>query len=824
MKPNKEKNKKLKKEEIPSKNKKRQNKKGKNGTDTNLPKKRFSKFIITILLLTLIAAISFLAFKAYTFKTLAKEMFYNTPSTVFDTNKNMISQIGNERNRKNVEFSELPEQLVNAYVSIEDQRFYTHHGVDIKRTGAAILSFIVKRGSSSFGGSTITQQLVKNLTGDDSNSISRKVKEWFYAWTLNASFSKEEILEAYLNIIYTGPNIYGVGEAAHYYFNTDINNLSLAQCAFLAGINNAPNSYNPFSNTDKTEKITKRTKTVLNKMLELNYISQNEHDSAIQEVDSGLSFSKGEITNTPSIYSYHTDALINEVISDLADRKCISQEFATNYLSLSGSSIYSTQNSDIQKTVENECKNKKYILNSSNEEATSQAAIVLMDQSTGYVISCVGGLGEKNTSRCFNRATQMKRQTGSSMKPVAVLAPAIEKKLITNVTVFADEPTTFTDYNGKPYSPTDYDDYKGSITLRQAVESSQNIPFVKIIEQLTPQVSIQYLEKMGITTLNEKDVNLALSLGGLDEGISPLEFAGAYATIANDGIYIEPTFYTKIDSISGNLILKSKQKKRRVISKDTSCLLKQLLTEPVTGSSGTATYCSIAGMDVAAKTGTTNENYDRWLCGFTPYYTAVCWYGFDKNETINFNGKNPAGLIWSNIMKEIHANLPTKKFEMSKGIVTATICRDSGKVANSSCPNTFTEYFLKGTIPENCTQHSGSNQNPNKTNNTKPSTQNTTTKNSEPSSNSYNKNSTPTTSNTSTPQENENRATSNATTNTSTSQNTTQNNTSNSNTQTQNTNQNTSTKNTTNNTINTTTTNYAANFSNTSNQTSTNSN
>lgn len=310
----------------------------------------------------------------------------------------------------------------------------------------------------------------------------------------------------------------------------------------------------------------------------------------------------------------------------------------------------------------------------------------------------------------------MKRQTGSSMKPLAVLAPAISEKLITNVTVFADTPTTFTDYNGELYSPTNYDGYKGSITLRQAVESSQNIPFVQIMENLTPQVSIKYLKKMGITTLNEKDVNLSLSLGGLDEGISPLEFAGGYGAIANDGIYIEPTFYTKIDTLSNKTVLKSMQKKRRVISKDVACILKQLLTEPVIGSNGTATYCNISGMDVAAKTGTTNDNYDKWLCGFTPYYTAVCWYGFDMNESINYNHQNPAGLIWSSIMKNIHSNLPNAKFEMSRGVVTETICRDSGKVANSSCPNTFTEYFLKGTVPENCTQHSGSNLN-NKSNN-----------------------------------------------------------------------------------------------------------
>lgn len=709
----------------------KENKKNKKEPKRN---NRFKKFIIFAIILILIVIIGYLIFKAYTFKTLAKEMFNNTTSAVFDNNKNVIAEIGTERNRDNVNLSDIPDNLKNAYISIEDQRFYKHHGVDIKRTGAAIFSYVIRRGSSSFGGSTITQQLVKNLTGDDSNTISRKVKEWFYACVLDGCFSKDDILEAYLNIIYTGPNIYGVKEAAHYYFNRDIKDLSLAESAFLSGINNSPNSYNPFSDTDKSEKINKRTKTVLNKMLELGYISKDEHSDAILELDNGLKFSKGTISGNSNIYSYHTDALINEIVSDFSNKKHISQDFATNYFYLSGSSIYSTQNSSVQKAVETECKNKKYVLKSSNGEDTAQAAMVIMDQSTGYVVACTGGLGEKTKSRGFNRATQMKRQTGSSMKPIAVLAPAINKKIVTNVTVFADEPTTFTDYNGEAYSPIDYDNYKGSITLRQAVESSQNIPFVKLMEQLTPQVSIKYLKKMGITSLNDKDVNLALSLGGLDQGISPLEFAGAYSSIANDGVYIEPTFYTKIDSHSNETIIVSKQKKRRVISKDAAFILKQLLTEPVTGSSGTATYCSISGMDVAAKTGTTNDNYDRWLCGFTPYYTAVCWYGFDMNESINFNGKNPAGLIWSNVMKNIHSGLPNKKFEKTDGVITSVICKDSGKTANSSCPNTFTEYFLKGTMPDICTQHSGNSLNTNKSN-----TKNTNTNNSR---NNTNENST----------------------------------------------------------------------------------
>ena len=373
-------------------------KKNNKNTQKKSIKSFFIKLFISIFIIGLIVGICFLCFKLYTFQSLAKEMFNNSPSTVYDSNKKTIAQIGSERNRENVELSEIPEQLKNAYISIEDQRFYSHHGVDIKRTLGAILSYIRKFGSASFGGSTITQQLVKNLTGDNSNSILRKIKEWFYAWTLEATFSKDDILEAYFNIIYTGPNIYGVKEASLYYFNKDLNDLSLAECSFLAGINNSPNSYNPFSDKDRTEKITNRCKTVLNKMLELNYISEDEYNNAVQEV-SNLKFSKNEPKNNSSVYSYHTDALINEVISDLSQRKYIPKDFAENFLYLSGSSIYSTENIEIQDTVEKETMESKYILKSSNGTDTSQAAVVLIDQSNGNVIAC---------SRWFRRKENFK--------------------------------------------------------------------------------------------------------------------------------------------------------------------------------------------------------------------------------------------------------------------------------------------------------------------------------------------------------------------------------------------------------------------------------
>ncbi len=667
-------------------------------------KKKIKRIIITVIMIIIIILAIILGISAYNWKQITTDMFTNENSVIMDSDGNVIAELGSERKKIKIENEEMPENLKNAYVSIEDERYYKHHGVDIKRTGSAIINYVIHIGNSSFGGSTITQQLVKNLTGDNSGSISRKVKEWWKAYLLECYFSKEEILDMYLNVIYVGPNIYGVGAGSQYYFSKDIQDLTLAECAFLAGINNSPNSYNPFDDeTDNTEKITNRTITVLDKMLELEYITEEEYNTAVSEVNNGLNFRQGTVEASDGIYSYHTDALINEIIQDIADKKNITEDFATNYLYLGGLTINSTQNSSIQDETETEFNKRQYSIASREGGNPAQAAMVIMNHKTGQVVACVGGLGEKDTARGLNRATQSTRQTGSSIKPLAVLAPGIDKKKFTAATIYADVKTTF---EGN-YAPENYNDYLGQITVRRAVESSQNIPFVEMMEEIGVKTSISYLTNMGITTLTEKDESLSLALGGLDKGITPLEMAAAYATIANDGVYIEPTFYTEITNPSGKTIVKPTPESHRVFSEQVAYILKEILTQPVKGANGTATYCSISGIDVAAKTGTTDENYDRWLCGFTPYYTATTWFGYDQNETIHFNRQNPAGIIWANVMRNIHSGLANETFEKPSWIQTQNICADSGCIANSGCTNTYEEYFLWGTKPGNCTKHSG---------------------------------------------------------------------------------------------------------------------
>ena len=354
------------------------------------------KIILILILILLIAGGIALGISAHNWKVLSEAMFTNKMSVVLDKEGEVIAKLGNEQKKLTpVDIEDMPENLVDAYVSIEDERFYSHHGVDVKRTGGAILSYITSFGHSSYGGSTITQQLVKNLTGDTTDSITRKVKEWWKAFLLECYFSKDDILEMYLNVIYVGPNVYGVQTGAKYYFNKDVEDLTLAECAYLAGINNSPNYYNPFEGYDNEEDITDRTLTVLQKMLELGKIDESEYGKAEKEVNNGLDFDQGEIEIGDCIYSYHTDALINEVIQDLADEKNISEAFAKNYLYLSGSTIYSTQDSSMQDKVETESLKSQYILYSANGEDTSQAAMVILNHQTGQVLACTGGLRRK---------------------------------------------------------------------------------------------------------------------------------------------------------------------------------------------------------------------------------------------------------------------------------------------------------------------------------------------------------------------------------------------------------------------------------------------
>ena len=648
-------------------------------------------------------------------------------SKVVDQSGNVIADLSGDEKRKIVTLDQMSDYLPKAYISIEDERFYKHDGVDFKRTGGAIIGKVL--GKSSYGGSTITQQLVKNITKDAETSgiegIMRKVKEWAKAYQVERMISKEQILELYLNILYIGGegNLHGVQLGAEYYFNKSAKDLDLAECSFLAGINSSPNYYNPYklyNENDTEEKRAERIKskclTVLAKMKELGYVTnEEEYKTAVSKVETGLTFQKSTSIDAGSSYSYHTDAVIEQVIKQVMEEKGVSREIAKNYVYSSGLTIYSTVDPNIQTRVETETKNAKYIVagKEKNKDGTmkndhTQAAMVIIDHKTGNVLGVSGGLGEK-TGANLNRATQSTRQPGSAIKPIADISPALQEKVITAATVYDD---VYTDFNG--YTPKNdgkvYDGYKN---IRFIIAKSKNVPEVKIMKELTPSKSIDYLRNYGVTSLKKtaeidpkKDATdevLALAIGGIAHGISPLEMAAAYAAIANNGEYITPTFYSKVVDTNGNVVLTPNQERRRVISEQNAYITKSILQEPV--KSGTATYCAISGMDVAAKTGTTDNSNDRWLCGFTPHYTAACWYGYDIQEEVRWSGTNPAGMIWDNVMTDIHKGLPSATFTRPDGIVEATVCQTTGCLAASGCTTTYKEIFTSDNMPTKCEGH-----------------------------------------------------------------------------------------------------------------------
>ena len=651
-------------------------------------------------------------------------------STAYDVDGKEIATLSGGPKRKIISMSEMSKYLPKAYIAIEDERYESHRGVDIKRTAAATFTFLTNGGSSSFGGSTITQQLVKNLTSDDEDSglggVLRKVKEMAKAIQVEQYLSKDQILELYLNIIFVGgDDINGVALGSIYYFDKDAKDLSIAECAYLAGINHSPNAYKPFSDfADKEdpekakqemkEKINKRVNTVLAKMKELEYITEDEYKTAKAEVEKGLNFKKGEGANVTVDISYHTEAALEQIVDQLMEEKNMEKKAAELYLYSNGLKIYTTQQSEVQAVLEEELiketyiKPKKYTDTKTKEKITQYGmpTMVIVDHKTGQVVAAATATGDEENRTVttklgyLNWPTKLAKQTGSSMKPLSVIVPGIDTGTITASTMYYDCETQFPGMDRPMKNEGDYTN--APMSMRTAVGKSQNIPHAKAIMNIGVDVAIDYCTKMGIPGLGNEGVSLAL--GGLHTGISPMHMAMAYATIANDGTYIEPTFYTKVTDKDGNVILEAKQEKTEVFNEQTAYVVKSILKEPVT--TGTATYCKIKGIDTGAKTGTTNNSYDRWLCGFTPYYTAACWYGYEHSQTVTGFGKNPAGQIWSNVMQTVHKELPNAVFEKPDGIVTANICTVSGKLAiDGQCATGYSEVFVEGTLPGNCDGH-----------------------------------------------------------------------------------------------------------------------
>lgn len=607
------------------------------------------------------------------------------------------------KDENNTEYTGIPQQLVDAFVAVEDKRFYTHYGVDWKRTFGAVINTFIPIYSSRQGGSTITQQLVKNLTGDNDTSASRKVREIMRARYLESKYAKPTIIECYLNTIPMGHGLYGVEVAANYYFGKSVNELTLLECASLASITKAPLYYAPDDEPDNNKA---RRETVLSLMLEEKYITQEEYDAALEE-EFNLIASKEQL-NESEVNNYFVDALIVQVTKDLAKKYGWDDAHAAENFYSGGYKIYATIDPEIQSNVDEVFSNAEVYGLKGKDGQQLQGAFTIIDYK-GRVLGLAGGIGEKTVNlglSGFNRATDAVRQPGSTMKPIAAYASAIEDGLIHYSSIVND---TATNYNG--WTPKNwYNSYWGGVTVQYALERSINTIPVYLVNKLTPQVSYDFLtQKLGITTLNENDIDLSpLGMGGTNGGITTLESAAAYAIFGNGGLYYEPTLYYAVYDQHNDVVLSHENVESTVaISEDTATVMNKLLQNVVYGSNGTGKGAAkyISNMKIYAKTGTSNNSNDLWFVGGSPYYVASCWCGYDTQQGISDSAI--ALKMWGSVMSKVHNGLEAKSFEESSYAVNRYYCTETGLLATDACPSKAVGWYKKNKVPSVCTTHGG---------------------------------------------------------------------------------------------------------------------
>lgn len=617
----------------------------------------------------------------------------NYPSYVYYKDKNSkfkeYDTITSADNIIWVESDEISDNMKDAIVAIEDERFYSHKGVDLKRTTGAIVKYALSKvgiGEANYGGSTITQQVIKNITQEKNRTATRKIKEIMRAISLEKQLDKDQILTLYLNVVFFANQCYGVESAANTYFNKPASELTVPEAALIAGITQTPARFNPYTNPKNA--LEKRN-IVLGKMYELEMISKTEYEKAVK---TDLNVVKKSVSRKDRINSYFVDQLIADVIADLRAQHGYSEDFAKQQLYNGGLKIYSTIDPEIQNIMENVYEN------TSNFPGKSQSAMTIVDPYTGQIKGMVGGTGVKTDNHIWNRATQTKRQPGSAIKPLSAYAPAIEEGDITQADVLEDKEITIGSDDWTPSNS--YKGFKGYMSMHEAVGRSCNTIAVQVVEMVGINTSYSYLQnKFHLNSVENKDKNYSsLALGGLTKGASVTEMAGAYSTFVNSGKYIKPHTYTKVVDSSGKVLLEKKEKASQSISPETAYIMADLLRYPVNFSYGTAQRAKLSGIKTYGKTGTTNDNYDKWFIGFTPYYVGAVWCGYDSPQAIG-SSSNPATTVWKNVMSRVHENLSgDKEIKKPSNVVKVEICENSGKLAKSHCDG-IDAYFKSGTQP-----------------------------------------------------------------------------------------------------------------------------
>ena len=635
----------------------------------------------------------------------------------------------NSENRIWTDLEDIPKYLQEAAIAIEDKRFEKHHGVDWKGTTRAIVYTLF--GKNVQGGSTITQQLVKNVTGDNEVTVKRKITEIYRALELEKRYEKDEILEAYLNEVFFGQSCYGVVTASRMYFNKDVSDLTLAECASLMGITNNPSMYDPTLSSWTRENNRERQLTILGAMLEQGKISQEEYDEAKAE---DIVFSNGftisgkyvgsdgtatdpepeepttddtespEDEEEPAIkgrYSWFTEAMIGDVADALVEKYGITDKVRDNGTTYTayeqawdmvhgkGYKIYTTQNPKYQKIAEDVCYDLSNIpytssyTNSAGEQVEDQLQIALtvVDPTNGYVVAMIGGAGEKQADRVWNWAVNA-RQCGSAIKPVSTYAPALDDGTINGASVIDDYPMLL---NGDVWPRNANWRYQGLTALHKALAQSLNTCAVRTNLAYGVDRSYEFLvNKLGFENLTYTDSQQVgnMALGGFEKGVTTEEMAAAYAAFVNEGVYTKPRTFVRVEDANGNVILENEAQSTVAMKNTTAAIINHLLQEAALN--GTGYEAQFSGMHIAGKTGSTNSNKDRYFVGYTPYYSCAVWAGYEHNQRIVASG-NPCSAIFRKVMSAIHEELPDKDFFSCAGLTSVAVCADSGMLASENC-------------------------------------------------------------------------------------------------------------------------------------------
>ena len=686
------------------------------------------KVVLTVVLIAICTGFLFLViFSTYVKNTLAEDLpvklsdFNLTQSSIIyywdkETNQyEVLDQLsGLEGDRIWVNYEDLNPWLEKAAVAIEDHNFYDHYGVDWFRTFGAFYQVFLGDSDEVFGGSTITQQLVRNVTLYKEDTVRRKIVEIFRAMQCEKTYTKEEIIEWYLNVVFFGERSNGVEAAAHNYFGKSQSELTMAECACIIGITNNPSMYDPYLHP-KANKT--RQEAILSEMYSQGYItSEAEYRKALAQELVFKSSKSDEITGVTRSTSWYVDVIIEDVIRDLMEIKGVDYDTAETMLFNGGYQIYSTIDMGVQDIIDEVYSTGEHLPAGYRKSSTQdlQSSIVVMDPFTGDILGLSGGLGEKNGSRIFNRATDMLRSPGSTIKPVASYSLCLDKGLVHPWTIFDD--SDFVQLKGTTWYPNNDDSQNdGGVTLRYALQVSINTVAAQMIDMLTPEVSFDHLvNNLGFTHLVRdyngfSDVSYAgMALGQLSYGESVREMCQSYTPLCNNGIYTEARTYSKILDASGKLVYENIPESHVALKETTAYYMTEMLNNAA--NRGTGWLSKFGNMGIAGKSGGSSSWHDRWYIAYTPYLLAACWTGYDIGE--NMGSSNPATGMWKQVMQEVHKYLgyEDKQFETPEGMRRVTVCVDTGLLASEACDHeirgsrTMTLYMYPEDMPTSVCQ------------------------------------------------------------------------------------------------------------------------